>query len=135
MTQEYFRRGRYAVTGNTVRAWNRSIQLDTIESVDVGRPIFWMALAFSAGLLGTGMLFGDLLYVHEIAITTITGAGLLAVTWSIGSLKVYSKLTGEKGWAVMGWFAALQQMRGAIEVAMAERRAGTRSSDFVAGDD
>lgn len=136
MGQEYFRKGRYAVTSGAVRARNRTIQLETIEGVDVGRPIFFMTLAVGGGLLGLGALFGDLLYIGEIAVSAVTAAVLLGASWSIGSLRVYSKLTGEKGWAVLGRFNSLQQMRGAIEAALADQRNGTgRRSDLIGDND
>ena len=46
----YFQHGRFRVTDDIVRARTRSIQLSTIEGVEVSRPLFAMALAGCAGV-------------------------------------------------------------------------------------
>jgi len=120
MSKEYFRHGRYLVTNAMVRARYRSIQLGTVESVELSRPLFLMALAGGGGLLGFGFFFADLLYAHEIILAVLTGAALIAVSWRIGSLRIYSKLTGGKGWTVVGRFPVLRGMRDAVEAALAE---------------
>lgn len=109
------------MTSRMVRARTRSIQTSTIESVDVGRPFFWLALADGAGLIGLVIPFGDLLYPAEIAMLAGIGAGALAVTWPIGTLKVFAKLTGDKGWGVIGRMKTLRAMRDAIETALMEQ--------------
>ena len=124
MEQEYFRHGRFRVTADMVRARTRSIQLSTIEGVEVTRPLFFMALAGGAGLAGLGLIFGDLLYWHEIILFTAFGAAMLTLSWNVGTLRVFSKLTREKGWAVFWWISPLHRMRDAIETAMQERSRG-----------
>lgn len=121
MSKVYFKAGAFSVTSGMVRARTRSIQTSTIESVDVGRPFFWLALAGGAGLIGLVIPFGDLLYPAEIATLAGIGAGALAVTWPIGTLKVFSKLTGDKGWGVVGRVKTLRAMRDAIETALMEQ--------------
>lgn len=59
-----------------------------------------MALVGGAGLIGFGLVFGDLLYLHEIALLIGLGAAGLVVSWNVGALKVFSKLTRDKGWTV-----------------------------------
>jgi hypothetical protein len=124
----YFQHGRFRVTDDIVRARTRSIQLSTIEGVEVSRPLFAMALAGCAGLGGVSLIFGDLLYWHEIALFLILAAGGLYLAWQVGSLRVFSKLTREKGWAVFWWHAPLRQMREAIETAMEVRARGRQGS-------
>lgn len=68
-----------------------------------------------------GILFGDLLYIHEIALLLIVGAGLLWLSWNFGTFTIYSKLTGSKGWAVTWWIKPLHQMRAAVETALEEQ--------------
>lgn len=122
--QEYFRHGRFLVTADIVRARTKSIALSTVEGIEVTRPLFLMALAGGAGLIGFGLVFGDLLYLHEIAL--LSGIGLLGLvlSWNLGSLKVFSKLTRDKGWTVFGWIGPLRRMREAIETAMNDRVRG-----------
>lgn len=119
--REYFRHGRLRVTAEMIRARNRSIQLATVEGVEVTRPLFLMALAGCAGLAGLGLVFGDLLYGHEIAALLALGAGAMALSWRVGTLRVFSKLTRDRGWAVLWWIGPLHRMRDAIEAAMEDR--------------
>ncbi|NKE48774.1 hypothetical protein HB662_28675 [Roseomonas frigidaquae] len=104
-----------------VRARNRSIQLSTIEGVEVSRPLFLMAIAGCAGAIGLSLIFGDLLYLHEIALLLVLGAGTLALSWHVGALKVFSKLTRQNGWTVHWWIGPLRLMREAVEKAMEDR--------------
>lgn len=121
MDQQYFQHGRFRVPAEIVRARTRSIQLSTIEGVEITRPLFLLALAGCAGLGGVGLVFGDLLYPHEIALFTAIGVGLITVAWNIGELRVFSKLTRTQGWAVYWWIRPLRRMREAIETAMLDR--------------
>ena len=57
MTQ-YFKDGRLEVTNQFVKARNRSIQLDTVETVEVSRPLFFMALALCGGLILFAFAYG-----------------------------------------------------------------------------
>lgn len=118
--REYFRHGRFEVTGHLVRARNRSIQLSTIEGVDVHRPLFHIALAGCAGLAGFGLVFGDLLYPVETVAVLALGIAGLVLSWQVGTLRVFSKRTGERGWSVHWWIKPLFRMREAIETAMHE---------------
>ena len=126
MEQEYFRHGRFRVTAEIVRARTRSIQLSTIEGVEITRPLFFLALTGCLGIAGVAVTFGDLLYLYEIALFVVTGVGLLALAWNIGELRVFSKLTRTKGWAVYWWIGPLHRMREAIETAMLDRVRGSR---------
>lgn len=121
MEREYFRQGRFLVTADIVRARRRSIQLSTIEGIEITRPLFFLALAGCAGIAGIGLVFGDLLYLHEIAILVVLGVGMIGLAWNIGELRVFSKLTRNKGWALYWWIKPLYQMREAIEAAMLDR--------------
>ena len=127
MEQEYFRHGRFRVTAEIVRARTRSIQLSTIEGVEITRPLFFLTFAGCVGIAGIGLTFGDLLYAYEIGLFIALGAGLLALAWNIGELRVFSKLTRTKGWAVYWWIGPLQQMREAIETAMLDRARGSQT--------
>ena len=121
MEREYFREGRFLVTADIVRARRRSIQLSTIEGIEITRPLFSLAFAGCLGLAGVGLVFGDLLYTHEIALFIAIGAGLIGLAWSVGELRVFSKLTRTKGWALYWWIGTLHRMRDAIEAAMLDR--------------
>lgn len=121
MEREYFREGRFLVTADIVRARRRSIQLSTIEGIEITRPLFSLAFAGCLGLAGVGLVFGDLLYTHEIALFVALGAGLIGLAWSVGELRVFSKLTRTKGWALYWWIGTLHRMRDAIEAAMLDR--------------
>jgi len=127
MEQEYFRHGRFRVTAEIVRARTRSIQLSTIEGVEITRPLFFLTLAGCLGIAGIGVAFGDLLYVYEIGFFIALGVGLLALAWNVGELRVFSKLTRTKGWAVYWWIGPLHQMREAIETAMLDRVRGSQT--------
>lgn len=121
---EYFRHGRFRVTEDIVRARTKSIQLSTIEGVEVHRPLFFLAMAGCAGLAGLSLVFGDLLYFSEIVFFLALAGGLILLAWNVGSLRVFSKLTREKGWAVIWWIKPLHRMREAIEAAMEDRARG-----------
>ena len=114
----FFQNGPLLVTSDFVKARNRSIQLATLESVRVSRPLFLAALALSGGLVGFGLLFGDLLYVREIVFLSSVGLGFLVLAWKVGHLTIYSKLTGAKGWSVIYWVRPLRQMHSAVESAL-----------------
>lgn len=137
MSKQYFRAGAFSVTAGMVRARTRSIQTGTIESVDVGRPFFWTGLASGVGLTGLAVPFGDLLYPHELLTFTGIGIGALIITWPIGSLRVFSKLTGDRGWSVMGRMKTLRAMRDAIETAVSDqdRKPGRRAALVQEEDD
>lgn len=121
MEREYFNHPRFRVTADIVRARRRSIQLSTIEGVEITRPLFFMALAGCAGVAGVGLVFGDLLYLHEIAIFLLLAGGVMTLAWKVGELRVFSKLTRNKGWAVYWWIDTLHPLRDAIENAMLDR--------------
>lgn len=119
--REYFRHGRFRVTNEFIRARNRSIQLGTVEGVEVTRPLFHLVAAGCTGLAGLGLAFGDLLYPGEIGVMVALGGGGILLFWNIGALRVFSKLTREKGWTVYWWISPLRRMRDAIETAIEER--------------
>jgi hypothetical protein len=75
-----------------------------------------------------GLLFADLLYVHEIALLIGIGAALLWLSWNFGTFTVYSKLTGAKGWAVTWWIKPLESMRTAVETALEDQSENRRRS-------
>ena len=127
MEQEYFRHRRFRVTAEIVRGRTRSIQLSTIEGVEITRPLFFLALAGCGGLAGIGLVFGDLLYPYEIGLFVAVGVGLIVLAWQIGELRVFSKLTRTKGWAVYWWIGPLHRMREAIETAMLDRARGSQT--------
>ena len=129
MEHEYFRHGRFLVTADIVRARRRSIQLSTIEGIEITRPLFSLAFAGCVGLAGVGVVFGDLLYLHEIGIFLAIGVGLIALAWNVGELRVFSKLTRSKGWALYWWINPLHQMREAIEAAMLDRARPTKERE------
>ena len=122
----YFKDGFLEVTSEFVKARTRSIQLSTLESVHVSRTLFLGALALCGGMILFGLLFGDLLYIREIAFLVIVGAGLLWLAWNFGTFTIYSKLTGTRGWAVTWWIKPLHQMRAAVETALEEQATSKR---------
>jgi len=135
----YFKEGLLEVTSEFVKARNRSITLATLESVDVSRRLFLGTLALCGGMIGFGLFFGDLLYVHEIAVLVIAGAAALWLAWNVGTFTIYSKLTGSKGWAVTWWIAPLHRMRAAVEAALEEdsarKRRGKKSGPAALDDE
>ena len=106
----YFKDGFLEVTSEFVKARTRSIQLATLESVHVSRTLFLGTLALCGGMILFGILFADLLYLHEIALLVGVGAALLWLSWNFGTFTVYSKLTGAKGWAVTWWIKPLHSI-------------------------
>jgi len=136
MSKQYFQAGQFSVTSAMVRARTRSIQTATIESVDLGRPFFWIALASGIGLAGLAIPFGDLLYPHELMTFTRIGVGAMIITWPMGSLRVFSKLTGERGWSVLGRMKTLHAMRDAIETALGDQdRKPSRRASLIKDED
>lgn len=122
----YFKDGFLEVTSEFVKARTRSIQLATLESVHVSRTLFLGTLALCGGMILFGILFADLLYLHEIALLVGVGAALLWLSWNFGTFTVYSKLTGAKGWAVTWWIKPLHSMRAAVETALEDQSASKR---------
>lgn len=122
----YFKDGFLEVTSEFVKARTRTIQLATLESVHISRTLFLGTLALCGGMILFGLLFADLLYVHEIALLIGIGAALLWLSWNFGTFTVYSKLTGAKGWAVTWWIGPLQSMRTAVETALEDQSANRR---------
>jgi hypothetical protein len=121
MTQ-YFKDGRLEVTNQFVKARNRSIQLDTVETVEVSRPLFFMALALCGGLILFSFAYGDLLYLWEAGFSLVIGTIALAAAYQIGTLTVFSKLTRAQGWSIFGRHDTLRGMRTAIEKALEDRK-------------
>lgn len=117
----YFEHGPLSVTSKFVRFRSRSIKIDTLEAIEVTRPIFWYSSIIALGLSGFALAFVDLLYVHEIALFLAAGIALLAVTSRIGTLTVRSKLMGTRGWSVHWWIAPLWQMGDAVQTALSEK--------------
>lgn len=121
MGKSYYKNGVLEVTSDFVKARGRSIQLSTLESVDLSRNIFLAALGIGGGLALFSITFVDLLWWHEIAFALIVGAGLLFAAWQFGTLTFYSKLTGGKGWQILGRVPELREMRSAVEQALSDR--------------
>lgn len=111
----YFKEGLFEVTPEFVKAYNRSIALSTLESVHVSRRLFLGALVLCGGMILFGLIFGDLLYWYEVGIMMAIGGGVLWLSWNVGTLTVYSKLTGSKGWSAVWWIGLLHRMRTAVE--------------------
>lgn len=123
----YFRDGSLEVNSGFVKARTRSIQLATLESVHLHRSLFLGTLGICGGLMLFGVVFFDLLYLHEVALSVAIGAGLLWVSWNLGTFTVHSKLTGAKGWSVTWWMTPLQKMRAAVETALEDQARNRRS--------
>jgi hypothetical protein len=120
--KDYFKRGRLHVTTQFVKARNRSIDLGTVETVEVSRPLFVMGLGLCGGMVVFGLAYGDLLYLGETIAAVTIGAAVLAAAYQIGTLTVFSKLTQRQGFAILGWHKTLRDMRAAIETALEDRR-------------
>jgi hypothetical protein len=121
MTEAVFRRGRYMVSGTTVRARNRSLKIGTIEGVQLSRPFLGAALVVCLGLTGMTWAFSDLLYAQEIAAMLGIAFVFALVGWFVGSLTVFSKLTRERGFTSVGPTWQLMSVRDEIERVLAER--------------
>lgn len=120
--KDYFKSGRLHVTTQFVKARNRSIDLATIETVEVSRPLFVMGLGLCGGMVVFGLAYGDILYLGETIAAVTIGATVLVAAYQIGTLTVFSKLTRRQGFAVLGWHKTLRDMRAAIETALEDRR-------------
>jgi hypothetical protein len=117
----YFKHGVLEVTDQFIRARGRSIQLSTVESVDLSRNVLFIGLGFFGALGFFGLVFIDLLYFHEIALSVaLAGVGIWGAT-RLGTLSVFTKLTGSSGWPIMGPIKVMQEMRDAIELAISDR--------------
>jgi hypothetical protein len=114
----YFQEGPFLVTSELVRARGRTIQLSTIETVEIRRRLFLMALGLCAGMAGFAITFGDLLYWYEWMALMGAAAAIIGVSWNLATLSLRSKMTGGQGWAVNGPAPQLTRMREAIEAAM-----------------
>lgn len=126
MKKTYYRKGVWQVTDEFVRARGRSIQISTLESVDVSRKLFFLCLSVGGGFVLFGLIYADLLFQREIFGFIGFGLLLLFLSWNVATLTIYSKLTGHKGWAVTGWAPSLIRMRMAIEEALEDRARGNR---------
>lgn len=139
MPKIYFRDGPLLVTSEFLKVRNRSIQLSTLESVEISRAIFFGALGSFGVLALFALAWGDLLTLYEVALFLVVGGGGLYATWNVGTFTTFSKLTGAKGWSVIGRMATLRQLRAAVETALEDqtrRKVGRRShGGSVAGDE
>lgn len=123
----YFRDGALEVNSDFVKARTRSIQLSTLESVQLHRSLFLGTVGICGGLMLFGVVFFDLLYLHEVALALAIGGGLLWLSWNLGTFTVHSKLTGAKGWSVTWWMRPLKAMRSAVETALEDQVRNRRS--------
>ncbi len=123
----YFRDGFLEVNSGFVKARTRSIQLSTLESVHLHRSLFLGTVAMCGGLMLFGVVFFDLLYLHEVILALAIGGGLLWLSWNLGTFTVHSKLTGAKGWSVTWWMQPLKAMRSAVETALEDQARKRRS--------
>lgn len=123
----YFRDGFLEVSSDFVKARNRSIQLSTLESVHLHRSLYLGTVSVCGGLMLFGVVFFDLLYLHEAILALAIGGGLLWLSWNLGTFTVHSKLTGAKGWSVTWWMRPLTAMRLAVETALEDQARQRRS--------
>lgn len=129
MPKIYFQDGPLLVTSEFLKVRNRSIQLATLESVEISRAIFFGALGSFGVLALFALAWGDLLAWFEMLLFLVIGGGGLALAWNVGTFTTFSKLTGAKGWSVIGWMTTLRRMRTAVETALedqARRKDGRR---------
>ena len=84
-----------------------------------------LALAGCTGLAGLGIVF-VIFYPGEIAFAIDLAALMIVLAWNTGTLRVFSKLTRDRGWAVW-WIKPLHRMRDAIEAAIEDRSRPRRS--------
>lgn len=121
MRKVYFQDGPLLVTSEFLKVRNRSIQLSTLESVEISRAIFFGALGSFGVLALFAFVWGDLLAWYEIVLFLLVGGGGLSLAWKVGSFTAFSKLTGAKGWSVIGWMTTLRKMRAAVENALEDQ--------------
>jgi hypothetical protein len=121
MQKTYFEKGLLKVTNQFVSGRGRSIQLATIESVDLSRGALLSGGAIAAGFVLLTVTSLDLLHFHEALLFILLAALAVVGALFTGSLTVFSKLTGDKGWTVYGSLGTLRQMREAIEKALSDR--------------
>jgi len=94
--------------------------LSNLSVVSTRRPLFGGGIVLSASFAGFALMFGDLLYMHEIA-GIAAAAGLALYTSSqIGHLKLLSRdLKGtELSGAVWGRYRDLHKLRADIVAAV-----------------
>lgn len=121
MAKTYYKNGVWQVTDEFVKARGRSIQLSTLESIDLSRKVFFMTVGFGGCLVLFAVAYIDILRFMEIIIALLIAGGALYLSWNVATLTIYSKLTGHKGWSVTGWASSLFAMRSAIEQALEDR--------------
>lgn len=78
----YFQDGPLLVTSDFLKVRNRSIQLATLESVEISRAIFFGALGSFGLLLLFALAWGDLLYWSEILLFLALSGDPPPMKWS-----------------------------------------------------
>lgn len=118
--------GSIKVERNAVTTHKDSYLLDNISVVSVRRP-FLASAGLIASALGTGTLvFFDLLYPHEIALTLLAAGLVLAFGLITAQLKLLSRdLRGsELGNALWGDFSTLNSIRARIDAVLDTKAGG-----------
>lgn len=101
-----------------------SYLLDNLTVVSVRKPFLAGGLLFGLGFVGFTLVFGDLLFMHEIGMTLGASLGALVAGLSLGQMKLLSRdLRGsEISTVIFGSFGELNKKRRDIVRAIAARK-------------
>ena len=100
-------------TNGTINTHRDSYVLENLSVFSVRRPFLPAGLLFGVGFAGFALVFGDLLYGHEMLLA-LTGASIAMILGAqVGQLKLLSRdLRGsELADAVWGRYADLNRIR------------------------
>ena len=97
----------------TINTHRDSYVLENLSVFSVRRPFLPGGILFGAGFSGFALVFGDLLYWHEVLLAMIGASLALALGVQVGQLKLLSRdLRGsELADAVWGRYADLNRVR------------------------
>jgi hypothetical protein len=105
-----------------------SYLIDNLSVVSVRRPLLPMGMLFGPGLSGFALMFGDLLFIHEIGVTVLLAAGAVILGLRAGQLKLLSRdLRGsELAGVIWGDYGDLNALRKDIAAALTECQGAPR---------
>lgn len=105
-----------------------SYLIDNLSVVSVRRPLLPTGMMFGAGFAGFALMFGDLLFIHEIGAMLLLAAVAVVVGVRAGQLKLLSRdLRGsELAGVIWGDYRDLNTLRKNIAAALTESQGAVR---------